>query len=266
MAESFKFFKTRDEQRPGLAIDVQMDWITPATMPVLGAALSTLSPKIKRRIPTAWHTYVFCGISDGPPGHCTMSFCEAKTAASRVIPFQTFPTYKEHPWPAVLYSLRFVPDDKFPRSASFGSNGLSGKVYAPSWYTRRTWREGVVYDSRCIVERFLSDSTPFTDAELAHTQPVPGVVEWDFNGASGSMLCLHPDVKIPSQGKAYTTLYNATSGSASAAQIPERIFPATFFEEWTPFVLSDSQNEENGMFFREKVTIYPPPQNDLIIE
>ena len=266
MGESFKFFKTRNGGDPGLAVDVQMSWLTPSALPGVGAPLGDCADMIKRRVPEAWWSYKFCEVEAAGVGFCTFKFCSPKTSVERNTAFVEFETYREHAWPNVLFDIRFVLDERFPRAAGYAAANKAGKVYAPTIYTRKFWREGVVVDSRCLVQRYLSDTTPFSEAELQHIQPDPGLVEWDFNGAQGSLNCLHPDIRIKSHGLPYTTLYDGATGNMKPPPIPERFFPATFFEDWAPFVISDSQVEEGGVWFREKVTIYPPPFNDPVIE
>lgn len=272
MGETFKLFETRNPSMPGLSVDVEMKELLPSDIPAQHTALSACAEVIRRRIPSAWHTYEFVKVTDGPPGFCSFKFLAPQTAAERAVPFQTFTTYKEHAWPAVLFAFNAFPDYSNPRQS--GTIVKSDSVYAmeeiilPTWVWRRAWIEQVVADSKCIVERFSGMGVAFTDEELDHIQPVPAPVEWDYNGKPDGMVCLHPELKIPSHGNSARALVDGAPtiiGSTSGFQ-PFRLFPATNFEEWAPFVLSDSQVEENGEWYRERVTIYPPPQPEIIFQ
>jgi hypothetical protein len=44
------------------------------------------------------------------------------------------------------------------------------------------------------------------------------------------------------------------------------VFPETNFTDWAPFVISDRQEPTNGVWLREKVTIYPPQLPEAIIQ
>jgi len=44
------------------------------------------------------------------------------------------------------------------------------------------------------------------------------------------------------------------------------VFPATNFTDWSPFVIEDKQQPTNGLWLRERVTIYPPTQPDTIVQ
>lgn len=266
MAETFSFFPTRNSREPGLSVDVQMGVLKPSDIPAIGTPLRNCEAEIRKRIPSAWHDYVFTEVTKGPPGFCTFKFVAVKTVSGRNTPFEEFVTYRQWTWPAVLYSLKFYPDERFPQSASAVPKdaGTKGKVFRPTWYARRIFKDETTYSCRCIVRRFLSDASPFSDEDVDHMQPVAGVIEWDFNGASGGMRCLHPDIAVPSHGRVYTVSYDATASAAiQGRNMPERHFPATNFEDWAPFILEDAQVQENGQWYREQVEIFPPPEPEL---
>jgi hypothetical protein len=199
-------------------------------------------------------------------------FCKPKTETERNTPFRTFYTSRQWRWPTVLNSLIFVPDNAFPRATPFavapepdGSGGFTGggqgMAFSPNLIERFNITPEALALSTVKVEQFLSDR-PWSVNDLTHPQPTEGQVSWDFNGAKGSINCLHPDIKIPARGKAYTTVVNGTTSFEGAPFTPERIFPATNFESWEPFVISDNVVIENGVSFRERATIYPPEMNE----
>lgn len=199
-------------------------------------------------------------------------FVKHKTEAEKKVPFETEWTSKLWKWPNVLNSLIFVPDNAFPLSTNYpippNPNGSSpttgglGLAFSPNLIERMNLTPETLALSVCKIEKFTSDSD-WGAAALTHPQPTEGYVSWDFNGAKGSITCLHPDIRLPARGKAYTTVVNATVTSAEAAPfVPERIFPATNFENWEPFVISDDVVQQNGEYRRERVTIFPPEQNE----
>lgn len=218
------------------------------------------------------YTYQF-KTSEG--GYLWFYFVKHKTATERNTPFKTIWTSKLWKWPNVLNSLIFVPDNAFPLGTQYPippdpNNDVTGGTalaFAPNLIERMNLTPEALALSACIIQQYVSDSdtadSPWSLNDLTHMQPTEGFVSWDFNGAKGSITCLHPDIKIPARGKAYTTVINGTTTSAEAApNVPERIFPATNFEGWEAFVVSDDVVQENGEYFREKVTIIPPEENE----
>lgn len=178
------------------------------------------------------------------------------------VPFNTFPTSKRWTWPAVLHRLIFTPDAIPIVSAVPNQSDTRGfsQAFVQRLIPRRVFTPQTTALCECIVEQFVSDS-PFTDLE--HPQPVEGEIEWDLPGTSGRLSVLHPRIEVPAGGVPYTVVINATP--TQFAPIGEkRIFPATNFIDWEPFVVSDEVVRENGVYFRERVTIYPPAPNERI--
>jgi len=180
------------------------------------------------------------------------------------VPFNSFTTNKRWSWPAVLHRLIFVPS-QVPLITAV-PNPDDSKGYAQAFVERlvprRVYTPATNALCECLVEQFLSD-VPWDTVE--HPQPVDGEVEWDLPGTSASIQCLHPRIEIPSAGRPYTVVVNATPYS-SAPIGQNRIYPATNFEDWAPFVVSDEVVRQNGVYFRERVTIYPPAPNERIVE
>ena len=176
------------------------------------------------------------------------------------VPYNTYTTNKRWQWPVVLHRLIFVPDAIPIISATPNPDDTKGysQLFTQRLVPRRVITPSTSALCECLVEQYVSD-VPWPTVE--HPQPVDGEVEWDLPGTSGSITCLHPRIEIPSSGRAYTVIVNATP--TSTASIGEkRIFPATNFEDWEPYVLSDEVTRENGVYFRERVTIYPPAANE----
>lgn len=196
-------------------------------------------------------------------------FVPHKTEAQKKIPFKTEWKSKQWKWSTVLNSLIFVPDNAFPLGTQYPimptltDPGGIGQVFAPSLIERMNITPETLALSAIKVDCFTSDS-PWGQNDITHLQPTEGNVAWDFNGAKGSINCLHPEIRVPARGKAYTIVLNGTTTSSEAAPIvPERIYPATNFESWEPFVIVDEVDElDTGEYYRERWTIYPPEQNE----
>jgi hypothetical protein len=99
------------------------------------------------------------------------------------------------------------------------------------------------------VERF-QNAVPWEAKAMRHRKPITDDI--------GEYVkdCLHPDVRIGSlPSGTFSTQFYFSPVFGSRVDI---FYPATNFTDWTPFVLRDSQKQVNGMWVREKVTIYPP--------
>ncbi len=188
-----------------------------------------------------------------------------KTEAQMKTPVRVKQDSKQWRWPDVLYSLQFVPDDEFPlvtqfpipRDPNTGVLGGTGTVFAQRVYERYNLKPATLALCR-IEERWYTSARPFPAKMLTHPQPTEGNISWSFNGAQGSLTCLHPLIKIPARGLAYTTVVNATTGASPAPPLPEAIFPATIFEDWEPFTLYDDVAFEGGVWSRKQGIIFPP--------
>lgn len=180
-------------------------------------------------------------------------------AADTGRPFRAWSTTRPHRWPMVLRNLWFVDDPSMPLSAlaptASGSTGQAA-VFAPRVYAR--WRRTPAALASCQVdvEQFVS-SRPWAPQE--NPQPLEGDVSWDFLGSSGSMSCLHPEIRIPARGSDYRVVVDGTQGSAPAPLSQGRLFPATPFPDWDSFVLSDDVQFVDGLYVKEVMTIHPPP-------
>jgi hypothetical protein len=177
------------------------------------------------------------------------------------VPFNTFETNKRWTWPTVLHSLVFVPDP-LPLITAV-PNQDDDKGFSQAFVTQLNPRMEMTPSTTalcvCLVEQFVSDK-PWDTVE--HPQPVEGVVEWSLPGTSDRITCLHSRIDtIPVEGQPYTVVVNATPTRVSPIG-QTRVFPATNFEDWEPFVISDEVVRENGVYFRERVTIYPPAPNE----
>jgi hypothetical protein len=262
---------TRNPSEISFRVRAQAQNFRPHNIPTVGDAYkNTNIPGVARANTDGLGDYVYCYMSK-ESDTLWFYFCKNKTAAERNTPFNTYYTSRQWRWPNILNDIEFVPDNAFPLvsqvplvESSVGSVTPTvsvASVYAARLIERMNITPEALALSMCKVEQFTSD-VPWSAAELTHPQPTEGVVSWDFNGAKGSITCLHPDIKIPARGKAYTTIIDGNTLSAEPSpNVPNREFPATNFEAWEPFVVSDDVVRENGVYFRERVTIYPPEEN-----
>ena len=268
MGETFRFFKTLNPREPGVAVDVQMQELrSPSSVPALGTKISDVDVAIKRRIPSEWHDYVFVEVEPSGSNMASFKFVKPKSDADRYVPFETYTDSMDYPWPNVIYAIVPTRDDRFPRTSSYVDSGNNEvTVSAPRWYVRRVWKKGLTYNSKITVKRYQSDYVPFAESFLEHVQPVPGVVEWDFNGARDAMEGLHGDIWIPSHGNSYVTYSGGTTSAVLAPNPGMRHFEPTVFEDWAPFVLSAKQQRMEGVYTAEIIEIEPPPVSLLLEE
>lgn len=187
-------------------------------------------------------------------------FGKPKTDAEKLVPFRQFTTSKRQAWPTVLENIEFIEDNYMPNSVANEDGGLT---YSPRLYQIIQKLSPAFALCRVMVNQYLAP-TKFNIPK--HRQMVTSNVQWDLNGARGSLDCLHKDLVFPSRTYTYATLNDGTLSQSSGPYIPERRFPATSFKTWRPFILYDEQEIVNGMYFREKARIFPPsrPKREVI--
>lgn len=214
-------------------------------------------PKIKPKFLTDYYPdYVYTYASRDSDG-LWLYFARPKTDAERDTPFKTFYTTRNYPWPAVLEDL-YVVKSSIPITAS-------GQE-APRFLPRARYRPAVSVDSICRVDQYLS-AIEWPKTTFIHQQPVPTDVNGSYLGVSVDFpRCLHPTIVFPETDPASTVVYGIGVQEVPAGRNPTRMtFPATNFTDWAPFVISDRQEPTNGVWLRERVTIYPPQLPDTVI-
>lgn len=182
-------------------------------------------------------------------------FGKNKTPAQRNTPFRSFPDNKDFVWPAVLERIDIIRSS-FVQSVYTGTTTQT----APSYFPRYRSRPPVPYNSAVLVEQFLAE-VPWEREDLTHPQPVPTDVNGVYLGMSINFpRCLHGTEIFPELIPGAQVVEGAGSqdpiGDLNTGYM---LFPATNFRDWAPFVYSDTQQPTNGLWLREKVTIYPPP-------
>lgn len=189
-------------------------------------------------------------------------FGKAKTTAEQNTPFRTYRSKRNYTWPAVLEDLYAVQTSKFPQSANNGA----GIATTPSIFPRYKYRPQVPYNSDIKVEQFISP-TPWNPTDLQHPQPVPTDVNGSYVGVSMQYeRCLHGRMVFQEKVPAASVVFGVGSANPPPNRLSNgtQIFPETNFPDWAEFVIEDNVTIVNGMYVREKVTIYPPPLPDPV--
>lgn len=204
------------------------------------------------------YVYTYCS-QDG--GNLWFYFGKRRTEENRDVPFRSFYTYEDYPWPAVLEDI-YIVQSSFPQTAYNGTTTIT----APSYFARYRYRPAVSVDSMCLVEQFL-DAVPWREEEMYHDQPIPGDVNATYLGLDINFpRCLHKDVRFVETVPGAQVVVGAGMVSPPAGRNTDvSFFPKTNFVNWATFVLKDQQQPTGGMFLRERVTIYPPAQQRAII-
>lgn len=181
------------------------------------------------------------------------------SAASRGTPFETYTEQGNHYWHPQLKKVAFFQDYNFP----VGTNSRDGGVVLASRiYNRHIYVPGVSEGTLFVHELFYAGAK-FTIGQSP--VPVPTAVQWDYHDSQGRFEeCLHPKMKFPALRSAREKYTTGGGTVAAAGAAPGQVFPATNFESWVPYTLYDKQRPEETGWFRERVTVHPPEEPELI--
>lgn len=206
--------------------------------------------------------YVFLKSEKQDADTITLFFGKRKVGNAKNTPFNTFPDTRQYTWPAVLEDLWIVKTPNFPQAVNNGTTTDLADRLLP----RYRFRPGVAYNSIVKVEQFLADSA-WKEGDLTHEQPVPTDIDGSYIGLNiGYQRCLHPTVVLPRIGNE-TVIYGAgVIPPPRSRNVNRQVFPATNMLDWAPFVIEDRQQNVNGLWLRERVTIFPPPPPDETIQ
>jgi hypothetical protein len=191
-------------------------------------------------------------------------FAKNKTYDERNTPFEVYSDWKEYPWPAVLEDLYFVQTTTFPQTVNTGGTTVAT---APRIFPRFRHIPQTSVPSEVRVELFLSP-IPWQEVEMTVNHPLPTSIDGSYLGVSVSFpRCLHQTVILGEQVPDATVIFGAGVVDTPLDRNPSQmIFPGTNFEDWTSFVLSDGQQPTNGVYLRERITIYPPNRPEPIVQ
>jgi len=218
--------------------------VKPSNIPVVGTRWRDWELGQKdREIDPEWRDYVFVDTVDAAPGRRAFVFGKLKSEADADVPFESYFDNEFWRWPTVvkqIYKLGVVT--AFNSGASVTSTlGQNRNIVI---------KPAAEVESMIKVERFLN-AVPWSQAKMRHRKPITDDL--------GTLVrdCLHNDVTLTTEtgvsNNSITTWIDPVLGMQVVM-----FFPATNFTDWAPFVLRDWQKQVNGMWVREKVTIYPP--------
>lgn len=176
-------------------------------------------------------------------------------------PYRTTTEFDDHYWPPVLLGVKILEDRTFAMSTK-GTDGTD--VFAAQQYRREFYIPEVTEGTLFKYEYFVND-TPFVIGQYA--TPQPGHVSYEYHGVEGTFpSCLHATLIFDPKQTAFVK-YNAATSTTSiaAATLSGQVFPATNFEDWQPYVKKVKTDVvEEVLHLAIKVTVYPPPQPDVV--
>jgi len=278
MASNFQLLPTPDPNEFMFSVSVPDQKINPELFlspekPILQAGVTRYKEFLwavnGERANEKWGDYIYVSCSKAGAGFISFLFGKSKTENSKDglgtknKPFKVFPDTQNYTWPAVLLDLYAIETNAFPLAIN---NGAS-IVTTPRILPRYKFIPEVNYNSTIIVRQFLSP-TPWSEADLTHEQPVPTDVNGSYIGVSMDFVrCLHPTVVFPEQQYTAEIIVGVGVQNPPPGRNPNKtIIPATNFIDWESFILRDTQQYVNGMWLREQVEIFPPPQPEETIQ
>lgn len=205
--------------------------------------------------------YVYLKSEKPDADYITLFFGKPKDRNAKNKPFNTFPDTRQYTWPAVLEDLWVAKVNGFPQVVNNGSVTNTADRLLP----RYRFRPPVPYNSIVKVEQFLSTSA-WGESELTHEQPVPTDIDGAYVGLNiGFQRCLHPRVVFPKQATEQIVYGVGVNPAPTGRFSMTQVFPATNFLDWGSFVIEDRQQNVNGLWLRERITIFPPPIPEDVI-
>lgn len=259
MSMRFQTLPTPNPNERKFRVLVDDKFLKPSNLPTLGTTYGNWTLDAKERIDEGWNDYVYLKSDNaGEAGMSSFLFGKAHTAEQRLTAFRSYTIYEKYTWPAVLLALGIMQDGEAPIQYYDAATSSYTAKHRP--FVRAMYQPSAFGEWRCLREEFLS-STPYTQVELSHNQPVPSEISWDILGSQGAYeKCLHPEVKFRETQTQATV--SSDMGTENAPQVfggnKVQQFPATNFSTWRKFTLKDSQEEVDGQFYRVKITIFPP--------
>jgi hypothetical protein len=202
------------------------------------------------------YRYVSCRKASA--GTMTFFFGKPRTEREKNTPFKTWRSTRHYVWPAVLLDLYFI-------RSSFTINTFNGQTTesATRYLPRFRSVDPTPHDSLIKIRQYLSD-TPWGEEELVHPQPVPTPIDGSYlNTQVRFARCLHRRVTLPELVPGAQIVAGAgMEGSDRNGTPREQVFPATNFADWVKFDIEDSVQLVNGLYLRERITIYPPNRGE----
>lgn len=248
MAATFQTIPTANPAESAFVLTVDDNLITPATLPVVGTTYANWElGQRERTVDTEWNDYVFTETLDAAPGRRAFLFGKSHGAATVDVPYETVWDNEDHQWPKVVtQQLKVLV---FFMSNPGSNSSVLSKFFVKSDYAG---------SSLIKIERF-QNAFPWDVNKLRH--PVPITDDLDISEGvyddEGSKIenCLHGEIRLLSRadgnGNAWKNVESPDGGLGFT-------IPATNFTDWAPYVKRDTQRRSNGLWVREKVTVFPP--------
>jgi hypothetical protein len=210
------------------------------------------------------YVYTDCQSSSSPERDqaITFVFGPYMTDEQKTTPFRTYTESKNHRWPPILQALAIQQDYTFPNATNVVSGTNVGIVTAPRNYPKYVFIPEVNEGSRFVTEEFFSP----TKYDIPQS-PVPTATSVNVDILDVSLNfpeCLHPKIQIPNTR---TGDVQVVAGSATGAggALNGQVFPATNFETWAVYVLTDQQEFTGVGWHRIRVRVFPPALPDAIV-
>lgn len=218
----------------------------------------------KDKVARGYGDYILSDVQNGDSA-IFWSFAKNKTEEEANVPFRETTHMRNHPWPPILYALVLIPDYTFLRTGK-GYNSATNEiseVVAPNHYVREVFVPGVNEGTKMVKREFFGPR-PFNIPQSP--VPVPTAVSYDINGVQGRFPeCLHPRIELGSTRSGIAQVSAGVVSSVGGA-LEGQIFPATNFEEWAPYITSDTQELTGGGWYRVQWFAIPPPPPDVIVQ
>lgn len=248
MAATFQTIATANPAESAFVLTVDDNLITPATLPVVGTTYANWElGQRERTVDTEWDDYVFTETIDAAPGRRAFVFGKSHGSTTVDTPFETTWDTEDHQWPKVVVQQLKV--------LVFYMSSPSGGSIRSKFFVKNDY-----YGSSLVkIERF-QNAVPWDVNQLRHPVPVTDDLDlsegWVYNDdATRIENCLHGEIRLLStadtSGNAWVNREAPTGGLGYT-------IPATNFTDWAPYVKRDTQKKSNGLWVREKVTVFPP--------
>ncbi len=194
-------------------------------------------------------------IYTGQVGDYGLAFAMGKTLDEANTPFRTYREFKNHYWPKILLALGIVQDYTFPQVTNNISGNNAGIVTAPTNYGKYALIDDVEEGSIFVTEEFFG---PLPYNIPRYPVPVTTPVHVEVLGVQYDFpKVLHPKIVVPNTRTGDAQLVSGSASGVGGA-LNGQIFPATNFETWAPYVLTDQQEYRDNGWYRIRVRVYPP--------
>lgn len=262
MASSHTTIPTPNPRERALLVTIEESVFAndPNILPATGTAYEDCAKALfAKDYQKQFSEYVYTG-QDGTHG---MLFAKQKTELEASTSFRMTTWFGNHRWPPILLFVGFETDYVSQRSFPVANSTTVGTGFGPTYYDKVVYIPDVSEGTRFVKDEFFGPE-PF---DIPKTPvPIPTAVQYIMPGGSGQSFpeCLHPPIIIPD----FITSLTQTIGGSTAAvggSIEGQRFPATNFETWGPYVLSDNQQFQNGGWYRARIRVFPPSTPDPVV-